>query len=46
MVSILNKYFDTFILSIRIPLNSMVFPVLKFKIENIERSSFKPKTVL
>jgi hypothetical protein len=40
VVSILIKHFDIFKLSIRIPLNSTVFPILKFKIENKQRSSF------
>jgi hypothetical protein len=34
VVSISIKHFDIFNLSIRIPLNSMVFSILKFKIEN------------
>jgi hypothetical protein len=34
VVSISNKHSDIFKLSICIPLNSMVFPILKFKIES------------
>jgi hypothetical protein len=34
VISIGIKHFDIFKLSIHIPLNSTVFPILKFKIEN------------
>jgi hypothetical protein len=41
VVRISIKHFDIFKLSIHIPLNSTVFPILKFKIEINKKSSFK-----